>query len=183
MQTIRPSCDRSLVETLGRTVASVTFLFLLLAPSLAAATPEYPVAVDVTIGTSCPNPNSRCLMCHTTSRGGQGTASQAFARKLRTYGLNRGRDAELLQSTLMQLPDDWDSDEDGEPDKEELSHCGNPSGEDFGLGPEYGCDGAHLAPQADGAHGPLFGVLSLIVGGLAVGGRWRRRETRARLRQ
>lgn len=157
-----------------RVAACAAFVFLLFVPGLAPATPDYPVAVDIIVGTSCPYPNSRCLMCHTTARGGQGTAAQPFALELRDYGLNRGRDAALLQAALMALPDEQDSDRDGESDKEELLRCGNPSGEDLGIGPEYGCDGARLAPLADEDSGPLCGAVLLAIGAVALARRARR---------
>lgn len=173
MQTFEPSSCRSrslsgrVARRIGGLASLAAFVFLLFVPRLALGTPEYPVAVDIIIGTSCPYPNSRCLMCHTTARGGQGTASQPFALELRDYGLNRGRDAALLQAAMTALPDAQDSDRDGEPDKEELSRCGNPSGEDLGIGPEYGCDGARLAPHAGSGESALFGVV-LAIGALAL---------------
>jgi hypothetical protein len=123
------------------------------ASRVASATPEYPlvvdsvIGVDPAIGTNCPNPLSRCLICHTTARGGQGTAEQPFAVSLRPYGLNHGNDDNALRTALMRLPDDTDSDGDGVPDKQELKECGNPSGQDLGAGPVYGCDGARLATR------------------------------------
>jgi hypothetical protein len=134
----------------------------------AHATPEYPLVLDMTFGTSCPNPNSRCVICHTSARGGQATAVRPFARTLRRYGLNRGRDAGLLQQALMQLPDTTDSDDDGTPDTEELMLCGNPSGGDLGAGPEYGCDGAQLvAPSSSPGDAPLA-LISLFVASVIV---------------
>lgn len=129
-----------------------------------SATPDYPLAIDLVLqlDPQCPSQNSRCLICHTTSRGGQGTAVQVFARALRRYGLNRGRDAALLQAALTALPDETDSDEDGVSDKEELMGCGNPSGPDLGVGPEYGCDGAHITPEAR-AERPLAALLSVLL--------------------
>jgi hypothetical protein len=176
MQSRKPSYRRA-GSLWGRAAQCAALLALLLAPRLAAATPEYPTAVDITIGTECPYPNSRCLICHTTARGGQGTAAQPFALELRDYGLNRGRDAELLQAALMAMPDTQDSDRDGEPDKEELSHCGNPSGEDLGIGPEYGCDGARLSPQTDRGAAPLCATLLLALCGISFGRRARARRT------
>ena len=126
----------------------------------ARATPEYPVVLDNFFDTDCPQ-LTRCLICHTSARGGQATAVQPFAQTLKMYGLNRGRDGQLLQNALMRLPDLTDSDEDGTPDKEELLVCGNPSGEDLGGGPEYGCDGARLAPKHAGEDVPL-GLFALL---------------------
>lgn len=140
------------------------------APAL--ATPEYPSVIDITLSVGgntvrCPNPQSRCLICHTTARGGEGTAEQAFALQLGEFGLNRGNDASTLRTALGRLSETEDSDGDGTPDKEELRACGNPSGDSLGGGPEYGCDGAQLAPvtvQPPGGLGLLaFGVAALLV--------------------
>jgi hypothetical protein len=136
------------------------------AASLARATPEYPFVLDAALETSCPRPLSRCLICHTTARGGQRTAVQPFAESLRDYGLTRGGDGTALQSALLALPDETDSDEDGVTDKDELVDCGNPSGEELGIGPEYGCDGAHLARVAR-SEAPLV-LVALGVAGLVL---------------
>lgn len=128
----------------------------------AHATPEYPFVLDATFNTSCPNPNSRCVICHTSARGGQATAVRPFANTLRPLGLNRGRDVGALQSALARLPETTDSDDDGVPDRDELEMCGNPSGDDLGAGPEYGCDGAHLAPAPTSDDAPLA-MISLLV--------------------
>lgn len=129
----------------------------------AHATPEYPLVIDAVLGTNCPQPLSRCLICHTTARGGQGTAEQPFAVTLRPYGLTHGHDDAALRMALASLPADTDSDEDGVPDKEELAQCGNPSGADLGPGPTYGCNGARLAPR--GEPDPVLCALAL---GIAV---------------
>ena len=136
------------------TAALLPLAFVAALSGEARATPDYPLVLDATFGTSCPNPNTRCVICHTSARGGQATAVRAFAETLGDYGLNRGRDPGLLQAALAQLPPATDSDDDGSPDIEELMTCGNPSGENLGAGPEYGCDGARLAPApitGDGA--------------------------------
>lgn len=145
------------------------------------ATPEYPGVLDQSLQTSCPDPLSRCLVCHTTALGGK-TATQPFALSLREFGLNRGRDPGALQNALFLLPDDRDSDFDGTPDKVELFECLNPSGEEFGIPPEYGCDGGTLAspgPQTGGLPSGWLvaaGLLLLVV----VARRGRRRVPRAR---
>jgi hypothetical protein len=133
----------------------------------AQATPDYPLVLDAEFGTSCPNPNSRCVICHTTARGGQATAMRPFASTLRPLGLNRGRDVGALQRALRALPEATDSDDDGIPDKEELMMCGNPSGEDLGFGPEYGCDGAHLAATPSNDDVPLA-LISLLAASVIV---------------
>lgn len=137
------------------TVALVPFALLALFAGVARATPEYPLVIDMAFMTNCPNPNTRCVICHTSARGGQATAVRPFAQTLQDFGLNRGRDAALLQQALARLPPTTDSDDDGASDIEELMTCGNPSGEDLGAGPEYGCDGARLVPPPRTSDGPL----------------------------
>jgi hypothetical protein len=136
----------------------------------AAATPEYPGVIDATVGMSCGAPASRCLICHTTARGGQGTAEQPFVRHLRTLGLTHGHDASALRNAINLLDENWDSDGDTEPDKKELRECGNPSGDDLGAGPEYGCDGAQLvtAAAARRSSSSALGVLALGLAGVLV---------------
>lgn len=150
----------------ARLIGSGVALLGALLSASAGATPEYPLVLDATFGTQCPNPNSRCVICHTSSRGGQATAVRPFAETLGRYGLNRGRDATALQQALAMLPDTTDSDEDGAPDAEELMLCGNPSGGDLGSGPEYGCDGARLAPSMP-SDAPLA-LTALFVAGVLV---------------
>jgi hypothetical protein len=145
----------------------------------ALATPEYPTVLDgvLSIGAAtpvrCPNPQSRCLICHTTARGGEGTAEQAFALQLGDLGLNRGNDSNTLRNALNQLSETADSDGDGTPDKAELRACGNPSGDALGAGPEYGCDGAQLVPVA--GQPPGWALLAAGVAVLLVRGARRRR--------
>jgi hypothetical protein len=136
----------------------------------AQATPEYPLVLDATSMTNCGEPAARCLVCHTTARGGQGTAEQPFALELRKLGLNRGRDPNLLRSVLARLADATDSDKDGLPDKQELGECGNPSGDDLRGGPVYGCDGAQLAPHvaSRSGHNPALAALALGLAALLV---------------
>lgn len=160
----RPRTSHSLRVALAAACAASAWL------TSAHATPDYPLVIDAVLGTSCPQPLSRCLICHVTARGGQGTAEQLFAKKLRGSPYNlKGNDPNALKSALDQLfslPVAPDSDKDGESDEEELLRCGNPSGPDFGEGPEYGCDGAHLAPHAapSGALGALaLGISALLV--------------------
>lgn len=150
----------------ARRVGSALSLLGALLASPASATPEYPLVLDAAFMTQCPNPNSRCVICHTSARGGQATAVRPFAQTLRRYGLTRGRDATALQQALAALPEMTDSDGDGAPDEDELMMCGNPSGEDLGSGPEYGCDGARLAPSLP-TDAPLA-LMALLVAGVLV---------------
>ncbi len=137
----------------------------------ARATPEYPIVLDSYLRMRDPehvdcDQLTRCLICHTTVRGGQATAVRPFAQTLQMYGLNRGHDSTALLNALAMLPATTDSDEDGIPDIEELEVCGNPSGDDFGSGPQYGCDGAQLAPRRQ-LDAPLA-LVAVLVAGLIV---------------
>jgi hypothetical protein len=160
----------------GLTIALAAALAVSSARS-ANATPEYPLVLDATYGTECPQ-LSRCLICHTSARGGQSTAVQPFAETLGRYGLNRGRDAAALQTALAALPDTTDSDRDGAPDEMELMLCGNPSGEELGTGPQYGCDGAQLVPGS--ASDAAFGLMALLAAGVVAR---RRAPSRAQRRE
>jgi hypothetical protein len=139
-------------------------------PGLARATPEYPSVIDATLGVSCGPPAARCLICHTTARGGQGTAEQVFVRHLKSLNFNHGHDPASLRNALNLLDEQYDSDKDNVPDKEELRECGNPSGDDLGSGPTYGCDGAQLVPPPAAAAGqsPALVVWALGLAALLV---------------
>lgn len=165
-----PRAARAAVPALTRlgAIALAAAAAVLMWAAPASATPDYPFAIDAALGVTCPRPNSRCLICHTTARGGQRTAEQPFAQSLKPYGLVRGEEGGVLMTALMQLPDDTDSDGDGVADKDELEGCGNPSGPELGFGPEYGCDGAHLAPVGGAARSVPVVLLSLAIAAVFV---------------
>lgn len=152
----------------GRLLSAALVVAAFAVTGAAHATPEYPLVLDATYSTECPQ-LTRCLICHTSARGGQSTATQPFAKTLGRYGLSRGRDSSALQAALAALPVTTDSDSDGDPDVQELMLCGNPSGEDLGSGPQYGCDGAQLVPGSASDVG--FGFVALLAAGLIA--RWR----------
>jgi len=148
------------------------------APS-ARATPQYPGTIDTALLVSCPDPLSRCLICHTTALGGK-TAYQPFIETLRTrYGFARANDPGGLRTALGLLGEDVDSDADGVPDKTELRACANPSGDELGPGPEYGCDGASLARPAPRGQFAWFGGAACVLLGFGLV-RHRRAQARAR---
>jgi hypothetical protein len=135
---------------------------------VAGATPQYPGALDQELMTSCPEPLSRCLICHTTAAGGK-TAFQVFALRLKDNGFYRPNDPGGLRATLRVLAlSNPDSDGDGVSDLDELRQCRNPSGGEFDSGPDYGCDGAHVAP-APALDGWGLGAAALV--GLGLGAR------------
>ena len=121
----------------------------------ALASPNYPDTIDEVKGTHCPRPTTRCLICHLTAAGGEGTAKRPFAITLQDYGLTKGKSARQLTAALEALPDDVDSDGDGAPDQAELAACMNPSGEELSDGPGFGC-GAQLSPQSRQPDGLLL---------------------------
>lgn len=149
--------------------------------SLARATPQYPGALDAELMVSCPDPLSRCLICHTTAAGGK-TAFQAFALTLRDNNFYRPNDPNGLRTTLrlLALPaNNPDSDGDGVTDLDELRQCRNPSGGEFDSVPKYGCDGARLAPPPD-----RWGLAAaLLLGSILCGGLARRAHAGRRSRQ
>src|SRR5688572_26556632 len=149
---------------------AASLLSVLALTSLARATPQYPAALDAELLTDCPDPLSRCLICHTTAAGGK-TAFQPFALTLRDNGFYRPNDPNGLRATLrlLALPaNNPDSDDDGVTDLDELRQCRNPSGGEFDSVPEYGCDGARVAPPSDRWGMAAALLLTSILGGALV---------------
>ena len=137
----------------------------------ANASPNYPAVIDKKEGVSCPRPLTRCLICHLTAAGGEGTAKQPFAMALKNdYGLSGGKAPGELAMALDSIPEDLDTDGDGTPDLQELHDCGNPSGEDLSEGPGYGCTLRPAPAERDGLDG-LFAALAatpILAGALAL---------------
>lgn len=120
-----------------------------LAPS-AAGSENYPAILDRQKGVDCPRPLTRCLICHDSAAGGEGSANRPFARALvEEYGLSGGKAGRELAMAIERLPDDVDTDGDGTPDQEELGLCMNPSGGELSEGPGFGC-GLREPPRRSG---------------------------------
>jgi hypothetical protein len=157
---------------------------LLALSARALASPNYPETLDRQLGVECPRPLTRCLICHVTAAGGEGTAKKPFAQLLiDDYGL-KGKAARTLAAALDALPADQDTDGDGTPDLDELTACGNPSGPDLSEGPGFGCS---LRPeplvsetQREDAGAGSSGQVGFSV--LLALGLVRRRTTRAQMR-
>lgn len=146
--------------------SSIGMGLLLVAALPAQASPNYPDIIDMQLGTNCASP-TRCLICHISAAGGEGTAKKPFAVTLQSYGLTKGKSGRQLTMALMGLPDDVDSDGDGTTDKEELLACMNPSGAEISEGPGFGC-GAELVAPPSGSDGPLM-LLSLATSATLLG--------------
>lgn len=146
----------------------------------AAASDNYPAIMDRQLGVECPRPLTRCLVCHTTASGGEGTAIQPFAETLRLYGAREGRAGRELALALAALPAEVDTDADGSPDQEELARCGNPSGAELGVGPGFGCGGASIAGLPKSGTGRAAGAACW---GLLLAAVWRRGASRQRRRE
>jgi hypothetical protein len=106
----------------------------------ASGSENYPAILDRQKGVDCPRPLTRCLICHDTAAGGEGSANRPFARALvEEYGLSGGKAGRELAMAIERLPDDVDTDSDGTTDQEELALCMNPSGGELSEGPGFGC--------------------------------------------
>jgi hypothetical protein len=167
---VRADAPLRSLGTLRVVLGVAVLLAALLGARVAEATPQYPGAIDTELMVSCPDPLSRCLICHTTAAGGK-TAFQLFALTLKDNGFYRPNDPTGLRNTIRLIDlADLDSDDDGMTDIDELRVCRNPSGEEFDSGPEYGCDGAHVAraPVLDGWGLAAAGLLGLALGARTV---------------
>lgn len=137
----------------------------------AAASPDYPAALQDATGAPCPPP---CTVCHMTMNGGAGTVVKPFADAMIKAGLD-GEDVESLKTAVKGLESNAaDSDGDGVNDFAELAAGRDPNVAGVGdlCGPEYGC-GARVEPA-----GELDGHALVLALGVAVvlGARIRRRN-------
>jgi hypothetical protein len=137
--------------------------------SLAWATPDFPAALVEATGLPC---DAGCILCHATSSGGPGTATQPFASSLIDAG-TMPYDVPSLDAALEAMAaDGTDSDGDGVGDVDELAAGDDPNGTASLCGqltPTYGCfNTAGAAPAA-----------GLLLGALAAGRRKGRRALEA----
>jgi hypothetical protein len=138
-------------------LAASLVLFAAARPALASE--NYPAIIDRQKGVECPRPLTRCLICHDSAAGGEGSANRPFALALKNdYGLSGGKEGRELAMAIEQLPDDVDTDGDGVPDQEELSLCMNPSGGELSEGPGFGCQ-----LERFGAGSPLPWLAALMM--------------------
>jgi hypothetical protein len=129
----------------------------------ASGSENYPAILDRQKSVDCPRPLTRCLICHDTAAGGEGSANRPFARALvEEYGLSGGKAGRELAMAIERLPDDVDTDGDGAPDQEELALCMNPSGGELSEGPGFGCS-LREPPRRSEPVAPWLLVLALAV--------------------
>lgn len=168
-------------------------LLVAAASATALASNEYPGEITRTLA-ACRTP--ACTICHTSNRGGVGTATRAFAITMQNEGLTGSRNLSALRTALARVEAaEEDSDGDGVADIPELKQGSDPSnsasktsncttsggGSGGGAGggdtfdpaqlepPRYGC-GASAAP------GGLAGVLAWVIVSGAMRYRRRRRS-------
>lgn len=146
-------------------------LALTLAPTVAAASPNYPDAVQAAAGSPCPPP---CTVCHESSSGGYGTAVKPFARAMAKIGKLDAEDSALVAPAIEALKAQaTDSDGDGTGDVAEVAAGNDPNRHGDGdlCGPEYGC-GARIEPgqRVDG-----WALLLSVLVALSLVARGRRR--------
>ena len=93
------------------------------APALASK--EYPADMQAALS-ACATPP--CTICHSTAKGGAGTATKPFAITMQNAGLTGSSNAASLQSALQTVEQQGsDSDGDGVTDVAELAQGSDPS--------------------------------------------------------
>ena len=114
---------------------------------VASAMASFPYPAELQSLTEAPCELS-CTVCHETLAGGAGTVTQPFGQALQGEGLTGGSNVSALGEALDAVSAAAvDSDNDGQPDADELA-----AGIDPNPGGEPLCDGAGV--------GPTFGCLS-----------------------
>jgi hypothetical protein len=74
-----------------RSLLSLPFFAVLLVPSAAHATADFPAAIVTDLGITCAKPifdGNGCTICHTSNNGGLGTATHPFGVYMKSHGLN-----------------------------------------------------------------------------------------------
>ncbi|WP_394839230.1 hypothetical protein LVJ94_20285 [Pendulispora rubella] len=114
-----------------------SFVVTLCAALPAAATPNFPGAIQRDLSLNAPPP---CTTCHNNPAGGTGTVTQPFGMKMIARGLVPG-DETTLQRALGALDaENSDVDGDGVKDIQELRNGTDPNGSTET--PSYGCGGS-----------------------------------------
>jgi hypothetical protein len=146
----------------------------------ASATPNFPDALRSYWMTPPLPASPPCLLCHTSSAGGLGTATAPFGSYLRSRGL-RSYDVTSLHGALdADRAEGHDSNHDGVSDYDELQAGRDPSAAADGSAPRtpaYGC--GQVAPGSPGSPWTVGASLSAL-GALVSGARARRRRRAGR---
>ena len=97
----------------------------LVAAAPALASKEYPADIKAALS-ACATP--QCTICHSTAKGGAGTATEPFSITMQNAGLTGSSNAASLQSALQTVEQQSsDSDGDGVTDVAELAQGSDPS--------------------------------------------------------
>jgi len=142
---------------------------------------------------TCSNPifdGNGCTICHTSNNGGLGTATKPFGAWMKQNGLTPFNDTELatlLQQLENESPHTTDTNCDGTPDIDQLTHCqwsdlasndDCSSGGDAGVPVSvfYGCTAAPAATKESPAL-PASGAMGVaaVLGAALVRARRRKR--------
>ena len=130
MRAINPAHCRPCAPPAGAALA----LLLLAMP--AQATPNFPGAIQRTLGAA---QTPACAICHAGGVTGRGTVTTPFGQAMRARGLVAGDAASLAQALTRMETDKVDSNGDGTPDVDELRAGKDPNLEAGQLQVGYGC--------------------------------------------
>ena len=109
---------------------ALPLLWLLALPSIAFASPSYPPTLQDELALAC---EPSCLVCHTRSEGGFGTANTPLGFTLRKARLECCDEDQLVAITRMLEASGTDSDSDGVSDIEELRAATDPNSSEGAL--------------------------------------------------
>lgn len=151
-------------------------LLICAASSPAAASEEFPAALQEAAGMEC---TPSCTVCHEVDPGVSGTANKAFAEAMSLAGLVRTQ-PDTVAPAYGALPADLDSDGDGFLDKEELTPTSGDASSDPnnadsipGEGPSictaeilYGCGAQVASGKAQDSSAP-WALLALALSAVA----------------
>lgn len=157
--TVPPALRRAFFSLLAST--------LVLVARPATATPNFPGAVQGTLGASAP---PDCAICHVCGVTGRGTVNTPWGSAMRARGLEAYNETSLRAALAAMASDRVDSDGDGTIDVEAVKMGKDPNGDGCVAGedptvPMYGCFG-RVASEPPGAETAVF-IAALLVAALA----------------
>jgi MYXO-CTERM domain-containing protein len=131
-------------------------------PLRASASPNFPAVLSDELSLGC---EPSCLLCHTKLEGGFATANTPFGVSVRKAGLLCCEDSQITDVLAMLSAQRTDSDEDGQPDVDELAALSDPNAAED----ELACTEPPPAKANDsGCQAGLAGNGPRGLGGLAV---------------